>query len=88
VAPAELEDVIHKHPSVQDVAVIGIPDERAGELPRAYIVCKPNTNADAEAIQKFVAGEDILVYFVSTQNTSFLHDGNTKYMFPFSLMFV
>ncbi|WAR20164.1 4CL3-like protein [Mya arenaria] len=52
VAPAELEDVIHKHPAVQDVAVIGVPDERAGELPQAFVVCKPNVNATEDDIKQ------------------------------------
>ena len=38
VAPAELEDLLRLHDKVADVAVIGVPDERHGELPRAYIV--------------------------------------------------
>ncbi|KAK6737611.1 hypothetical protein RB195_019989 [Necator americanus] len=38
VAPAELEDLLLSHPLIRDAAVIGIPDERAGELPRAFIV--------------------------------------------------
>lgn len=38
VAPAELENSIRGIPGVMDVAVIGIPNERAGEVPRAYIV--------------------------------------------------
>ena len=38
VAPAELEDLIRGLAGVKDVAVIGIPDTRAGEAPRAYVV--------------------------------------------------
>ncbi|XP_014668479.1 PREDICTED: 4-coumarate--CoA ligase-like 7 [Priapulus caudatus] len=38
VAPAELEAKLLHHPSVSDVAVIGVPDEEAGELPKAYVV--------------------------------------------------
>uniref|UniRef100_A0A914DA23 Uncharacterized protein n=1 Tax=Acrobeloides nanus TaxID=290746 RepID=A0A914DA23_9BILA len=38
VPPAELEAVILSHPDVQDVAVIGIPDEINGEVPRAFVV--------------------------------------------------
>ena len=34
VAPAELEDLLRLHDKVADVAVIGVPDERHGELPR------------------------------------------------------
>lgn len=40
VAPAELEALLLTHPQVADVAVISIPDEQCGELPRAYIALK------------------------------------------------
>ena len=38
MAPVELEDLLRGLPGVRDVAVIGVPDERAGEVPRAYVV--------------------------------------------------
>lgn len=38
VAPAELEDLLLGHPKVEDVAVLGIPDDYNGEVPKAYIV--------------------------------------------------
>jgi acyl-CoA synthetase (AMP-forming)/AMP-acid ligase II len=38
VPPAELEALIITHPSVADVAVIGVADEECGELPKAYVV--------------------------------------------------
>ena len=38
VAPAELEALILGHEHVGDVAVIGVPDEEAGELPKAFVV--------------------------------------------------
>ena len=38
VAPAELEALLRSHPAVADAAVIPVPDERAGELPKAYVV--------------------------------------------------
>ena len=38
VPPAELEALILGHPGVSDVAVVGVPDEEAGELPKAYVV--------------------------------------------------
>ena len=40
VAPSELEDLIRQHEGVLEVAVTGIPDERAGEMPRAYVIRK------------------------------------------------
>jgi acyl-CoA synthetase (AMP-forming)/AMP-acid ligase II len=38
VAPAELEAVLLAHPDVADAAVIGMPDEEAGEVPAAFLV--------------------------------------------------
>ena len=46
MAPSELEDLLRSHPQVIDVAVIGVPDERTGEAPRAYVVVKPGTLID------------------------------------------
>ncbi|CVL13483.1 hypothetical protein FPRO06_07815 [Fusarium proliferatum] len=40
VAPAELEGLLLGHPHVDDVAVCGVPDERAGERPKAFVVLK------------------------------------------------
>ncbi len=40
VAPAELEAVLLKHPQVADAAVIPIPDDDAGEVPKAFVVLK------------------------------------------------
>jgi 4-coumarate--CoA ligase len=42
VAPAELEALLLTHDHIQDVAVIQVPDEASGELPRAYVVLKPD----------------------------------------------
>ncbi len=49
VAPSELEGYLLGHPDVADAAVIGVPDEYAGELPRAYVVLKPEV---ADAVRK------------------------------------
>ena len=38
VAPAELEALLITHPEVQDVAVVGVPDEECGEVPKAFVV--------------------------------------------------
>lgn len=54
VAPSELEDMLRKHPAVLDVAVIGIPDEAAGELPRAYVVPKPNNSVKESDIASYI----------------------------------
>ncbi|GMT15904.1 hypothetical protein PFISCL1PPCAC_7201, partial [Pristionchus fissidentatus] len=53
VPPAELEDILLSHPSIQDAAVIGITDARSGELPKAYIV-KSDPALTAEEVYNFV----------------------------------
>jgi acyl-CoA synthetase (AMP-forming)/AMP-acid ligase II len=46
VAPAELEDMLLRHPAVTDVAVVRSPDEHAGEVPKAFIVPRGPVAAD------------------------------------------
>jgi 4-coumarate--CoA ligase len=55
VPPAELEALLLTHPAIADAAVIGIPDEEAGEIPRGYVVLRPGQEATAEEIQQFTA---------------------------------
>ena len=57
VAPAELEAILVTHPAVADVAVIGIPDEEAGEVPKAFVVLKPGAEATPEEIRAFLVGK-------------------------------
>ena len=61
VAPAELEDLLRSHPDILDVGVIGVPDERSGELPLAFIVKKPDSNLSEETIHSFV-NEHVVAY--------------------------
>ncbi len=56
VPPAELEALILTHPKVADVAVIGIPDEESGEIPKAFVVLRAGESASAEDIRQFVQG--------------------------------
>ncbi|MDX6582954.1 MAG: hypothetical protein QOI10_2138 [Solirubrobacterales bacterium] len=56
VAPAELEALIITHPQVADVAVIGVPDEEAGELPKAFVVAAGD-GLDGEALIEWVGGQ-------------------------------
>lgn len=50
VAPAELEAHLLAHPDVADCAVIPVPDDSAGELPKAYVVKGPSARGDDAAI--------------------------------------
>lgn len=53
VAPSELEEIIMGHPGVGDVGVIGVPNERAGEVPMAYIVPRQK-DLSADDIHSFL----------------------------------
>jgi acyl-CoA synthetase (AMP-forming)/AMP-acid ligase II len=48
--PAEIENALLRHPDVQQVAVIGIPDPRLGEVGMAFLVPRPGTEPTAEGI--------------------------------------
>lgn len=52
----ELEDILASHPDVAEVAVIGTPDEKWGEIPLACIVAKPETELAAHRVMEHVKG--------------------------------
>ena len=57
VAPAELENLILIHPAIADTCVVGVPDERFGELPKAYCVKKKgHEDVTEDEIVQYVAG--------------------------------
>lgn len=55
VAPAEIEALLLSNRKVKDCGVIGIPDEKAGELPFAYVVKQPGVKLSDKEIMQFVA---------------------------------
>ena len=56
VAPAELENILLSHPEVVDAGVVGVPDEEAGELPRAFVVKREGSVVTQDEIATFVSG--------------------------------
>ncbi|TDV55389.1 fatty-acyl-CoA synthase [Actinophytocola oryzae] len=55
IYPAEVEDVLHRHPAVTDCAVIGVADERWGEVGRAIVVAKEKVTP--EELLTFLDGQ-------------------------------
>ena len=53
IAPAELEALLLTHPAITDAAVIPLPDEEAGEIPKAFVVT--NGTITPEEVRQFVA---------------------------------
>ena len=66
VAPAELEALLLEHPLIADAAVIGIPDERAGERPKAFVVKQPGADLEEEGVKSFI-GEHASDYKIPAQ---------------------
>src|SRR5207244_12925879 len=56
VYPKEVEQATEQHPSVAEAAVVGIPDERAGEAVQAWIVPRQKGSVTAEQIIDFLHG--------------------------------
>jgi fatty-acyl-CoA synthase len=50
VAPAEVEDVLHRHPKVKQAQVIGVPDARLIEVPAAYVILREGEQAGPDEI--------------------------------------
>ncbi|WP_312163602.1 AMP-binding protein [Phenylobacterium sp.] len=57
VYPREIEEYLYRHPAIQDVQVIGVPDDRYGEELCAWIVLKPGESLTSEAVREFCKGQ-------------------------------
>ena len=66
--PSDLEAALREHPAVADVAVAGVPSERWGETPAAWVVAREGTTIDAESLRTW-ANERL----GKTQRIAFLH---------------
>lgn len=53
IYPVQIEDHLRAHPAIKDVAVIGLPDSRLGEISAAIIELKPGMDCSAEDINSF-----------------------------------
>jgi fatty-acyl-CoA synthase len=55
VYPAEVESAVFEHPAVAEVAVVGVPDAKWGEVGRAFVVPRPGAALDADSVRDFLA---------------------------------
>jgi len=55
VYPAEVERVLDEHPAVQDACVVGLADDRWGEVVAAAVVCRSDAVADEEELAQWCA---------------------------------
>jgi len=57
IYPREIEEFLYRHPQVQDVQVVGVPDTRYGEELCAWIIAKPGTQPTEDGIRAFCQGQ-------------------------------
>jgi len=57
IYPREIEEFLYRHPKVQDVQVVGLPDRKYGEELCAWIIVKPGQSATDEEIRDFCKGQ-------------------------------
>jgi fatty-acyl-CoA synthase len=57
IYPPEVEEFLHRHPAVAEVAVVGLPDTRYGEVVSAWVVAKPGMTLTAEDLRVFAKGQ-------------------------------
>ena len=70
VYPREVEEFLYTHPKVAEAQVVGIPDERLGEVVLAWIRLKANESSTEEEIRRFCEGE--IAYFKIPQHVRFV----------------
>jgi fatty-acyl-CoA synthase len=70
ISPREIEELLHTHPDVLDVQVIGIPDERLGEIVVAWVRLNNGATADEEEIRAYCRQR--LAYFKVPQYVRFV----------------
>jgi fatty-acyl-CoA synthase len=54
ISGVEIENVLAEHPAVLESAVVGVPDDRWGEVPRAYVVLRPGRSAPPDELREHV----------------------------------
>lgn len=70
VFSSEVEEKIHRHPSIQEVAVLGVEDKLRGEIPKAFIVLKEKTTLDVQELKIFL--KEHLAHFKIPHQYEFL----------------
>jgi fatty-acyl-CoA synthase len=57
ISSIEVEGALLQHPAVQEAAVVGLPDEKWGETPHAFVILRANATATPEDLRAFLRGK-------------------------------
>ena len=72
ISSVEVEGVLLRHPAVQEVAIVGLPHERWGEAPQAFVVLKAGASATEAELREFARAH--LAHFKAPQGVTFLNE--------------
>ena len=72
ISSVEVEGVLLRHPAVQEAAIVGVPDEKWGEAPQAFVVLKPGASADEAELIAFC--REKLAHFKAPQSVTFVDE--------------
>jgi acyl-CoA synthetase (AMP-forming)/AMP-acid ligase II len=72
VYPKEIENALYEHPAVAECAVFGVPDDKFGEIPIAYVHLKSGASADEAALIEHCA--KLLARFKRPRSVKFVDD--------------
>lgn len=72
VSPREVEEIIHQHPAVQEVAIIGVPDDTWGEAVKALVVLRQGASTTEPELIAFCKGR--LASFKKPRSVEFVQD--------------
>jgi len=72
ISSVEVEGVLLRHPAVQEVAVVGLPDERWGEAPHAFVVLRAGGVTTEDELREFARAN--LAHFKAPRGVTFLRE--------------
>jgi fatty-acyl-CoA synthase len=72
ISSVEVEGVLLRHPAVQEAAVVGLPDEKWGEAPHAFVILRPGMTATEQDLRDFT--RDRLAHFKTPHSVKFVSE--------------
>ena len=72
ISSVEVEGVLLRHPAVQEVAIVGLPHERWGEAPHAFVVLRSDANTTEDELREFARSQ--LAHFKAPRTVTFVEE--------------
>jgi fatty-acyl-CoA synthase len=72
ISSVEVEGVLLRHSAVQEAAIVGLPDEKWGEAPHAFVILKPGASATEDELRQFT--RDRLAHFKAPHTVTFVDE--------------